>query len=46
MSYFGNYEKDNLLHDMEAFLEDHPVSELLEIVEAAVSIEECRRERE
>lgn len=46
MSYFGNYEKDNLLSDMVAFLEDHPISELLEIVEAAVSIEECRRERE
>lgn len=46
MNYFGNYEKDYLLSDMEAFLEDHPVSELLEVVAAAVSIEECRRERE
>lgn len=46
MSYFGNYEKDYLLSEMSAFLEDHPVSELLEVVAAAVSIEECRRERE
>ena len=45
MSYFDNYEKDNLLYDMEAFLENHKISDLLEIVQAAIETEEYRRER-
>ena len=36
MSYFGNDEKDNLLDDMKEFLENHPISELLEVVSVAV----------
>lgn len=34
--YFGNYSKDNLMDEMVKFLEEHNVSELLEIVRAAV----------
>lgn len=34
--YFGNYSKDNLMDEMVRFLEEHNVSELLEIVIAAV----------
>ena len=35
-NYFGNGEKDNLMNEMVRFLEDHKVSELLEVVQAAV----------
>ena len=40
MSWFGNYEKDNLLYEMKEFLKEHPVSELLQIVEVAVEVKE------
>ena len=36
MSYYENYEKDDLLYYMENFLKGHPISELLEIVTDAV----------
>lgn len=38
--YFGNYSKDNLMDEMVKFLEEHNVSELLEIVRAAVEYAE------
>lgn len=41
--YFGNGEKDYLLSEMEDFLEEHPVSELLEIVRAAVEHDEFEK---
>ena len=34
--YFGNYSKDNLMDEMVKFLEENSISELLEIVRAAV----------
>ena len=40
MSWFGNYEKDNLLYEMEEFLKEHSISELLQIVEVAVEVKE------
>ena len=40
MSYFGNYEKDDLLDHMKEYLEDHPISELIEIVRAAIELME------
>ena len=39
-NYFGNGEKDNLMNEMVRFLEDHKVSELLEVVQAAVEYAE------
>lgn len=36
MSWYGNYEKDNLLDEMVEFLQDHPAHELLEIAAAAL----------
>ena len=36
MSAFGNSSKDSLVDEMKRFLEDHPVSELLDIVRYAV----------
>lgn len=40
MNWFGNYEKDNLLYEMNEFLKEHSISELLQIVEVAVEIKE------
>ena len=41
--YFGDGEKDYLLSEMEYFLKEHPVSELLEIVRAAVENDEFEK---
>lgn len=38
--YFGNSTKDNLMDEMVRFLEENSVSELLEIVRAAVEYAE------
>ena len=38
--YFGDGEKDYLMDEMVIFLKDHPVSELLEVVQAAVEYAE------
>jgi len=40
MSYFGNNDKDDLLDEIESFLETHKVSELLYIVHIALKIRE------
>ena len=40
MSWFGNADKDRLLEELEDFLESHTVSELLEVVKAAVERKE------
>lgn len=40
MSWFGNADKDYLLEELEVFLERHTVSELLEVVKAAVERKE------
>ena len=40
MSWFGNHEKDNLLYEMNEFLKEHSISELLQIVEVAVEVKE------
>ena len=36
MNWFGNTEKDYLMDEIERFLSEYPVSELLEIVKCAV----------
>ena len=36
MSMYDNCEKDDLYREVETFLENHPISELLEIVTDAV----------
>ena len=41
--YFGTSDKDNLLREMEYFLEEHTVSELLEVVRAAVEHDEFEK---
>lgn len=40
MGWFGNNEKDNLLYEMNEFLKEHSISELLQIVEVAVEAKE------
>lgn len=48
MSYYGdspyNMSKEALLNEIESFLEEHPVSELISIVADAVEITEERNE--
>lgn len=40
MSYFGNNEKDNLVEEIMDFLQNHPVSELLQVVSYAAECKE------
>ena len=40
MGWFGNVEKDTMLYEMNDFLENHTIYELLEIVEIAVETKE------
>ena len=40
MSYFGKSDWDYLLYEMEKFLKEHNITDLLKIVEEAVSEKE------
>ena len=46
MSVFDNNEKDNLLSEIEDFLENHKLSELMEIIRYAIENEEWKRGEE
>lgn len=40
MSAFGDYEKDNLEYEIRIFLENHKISELLDVVRYCVENKE------
>lgn len=40
MNWFGNSADDNLLEEMIEYLQDHRISDLLRVVQAAVECEE------
>lgn len=40
MSYFDDYEKDDLVNEIRDFLKNHKVSTLLEVVSYAIYCEE------
>ena len=40
MSMYDNEDKDEIYYDIRRFLEDHPVSELLQIIADAVEVDE------
>lgn len=45
MSAFGNSEKDNLESEIRDFLENHSISELLDVVRYCVEEKESERRR-
>ena len=40
MSYFGNDDKDNLLEELEYYLKEHTIEDLMQVVTYAVSNKE------
>lgn len=46
MSYYDDYRKDDLRYEMQRFLEERKVSELLEIVTSVVQTKELEVENE
>lgn len=43
MSRYGNYDYDNLIYELDEFLKEHEVSELLRLVTDAVADAEYER---
>ena len=41
MAYYGDYEKDNLKDNIDEFLEDHDISDLMDIVTDSIYAKEC-----
>jgi len=46
MSAFGDYEKDNLEYEIRFFLENHKISELLDVVRYCIEDKEYRESEE
>ena len=44
MSRYDNYDYDNMIYELDEFLRDHAVSELLMLVTDAVERKECKDE--